>query len=64
MDGKKPIILTTNNQFIKTPNFNMNLKIDKYFKLKIDQRLRLVLTDQLQNEILFENEFSRIGGLT
>ena len=54
---------STNNQFIKTPNFNMNLKIDKYFKLKNRSTFKIGLNGStIQNEILFENEFSRIGG--
>lgn len=54
---------STNNQFIKTPNFNMNLKIHKYFKLKNRSTFKIGLTGStIQNEILFENEFSRIGG--
>lgn len=54
---------TTNNQFINTPNFNMNLKIHKFFKLKNRSTFKIGLTGStIQNEILFENEFSRIGG--
>ena len=54
---------TTNNQFINTPNFNMNLKIHKFFKLKNRSTFKFGLTGStIQNEILFENEFSRIGG--
>ena len=54
---------SANNQFIKTPNFNMNLKIDKYFKLKNRSTFKIGLNGStMQNEILFENEFSRIGG--
>ena len=54
---------TTNNQFINTPNFNMNLKIHKFFKFKNRSTFKIGLTGStIQNEILFENEFSRIGG--
>lgn len=52
-----------NNQVFKTPNFKMNLKINNYFKFKKRSTFKIGLSGStIQNEILFENEFSRIGG--
>ena len=52
-----------NNLVFKTPNFKMNLKINNYFKIKKRSTFKIGLSGStIQNEILFENEFSRIGG--
>lgn len=52
-----------NNNIYRTPNFNANLKLVSYTRLKKKATIKLGVTGATtQNEILFENEFARIGG--
>ena len=52
-----------NNNSYRTPNFSANLKLVSYTRLKKKATIKLGVTAAtIQNEILFENEFARIGG--
>ena len=52
-----------NNNIYRTPNFSANLKLVSYTRLKKKATIKLGVTAAtIQNEILFENEFARIGG--
>ena len=54
---------SSQSNILRTPNFKMNLKINNYFKIKKRSTFKIGLSGStIQNEILFENEFSRIGG--
>ena len=54
---------TTQRDLLRTPNFYGNLNFNNYFKILKRSTLKIgILASSIQNEILYENEFSRIGG--
>ena len=54
---------SSQSNILRTPNFYANLNFENYFKILKRSTLKLgILASSIQNEILYENEFSRIGG--
>ena len=54
---------TSQSNILRTPNFYGNLNFNNYFKIRKRSTFKLgILASSIQNEILYENEFSRIGG--
>ena len=63
LTGNKQTLLTTNDELIKTPNYNLKFEYQHYFRI----HKKIILKEQLKlsttvNEQLFENELERIGG--
>ena len=63
LTGNKQTLLTTNDELIKTPNYNLKFEYQHYFRIhkKIIVKEQLKLSTMV-NEQLFENELERIGG--
>ena len=54
---------TSQSNNLRTPNFYGNLNFNNYFKILKRATFKLgILASSIQNEILYENEFLRIGG--
>jgi hypothetical protein len=63
LTGNKQTLLTTNDELIKTPNYNLKFEYQHYFRI----HKKIIVKEQLKlsttvNEQLFENELERIGG--
>ena len=54
---------SSQSNILRTPNFCGNLNFNNYFKILNRSTFKIgILASSIQNEILYENEFSRIGG--
>jgi len=54
---------SSQTNILRTPNFCGNLNFNNYFKILNRSTFKIgILASSIQNEILYENEFSRIGG--
>lgn len=54
---------TNRNNVLRTPNFYGNLDFKSFFKIFKRSTLKFgLMGSSIQNEIIYENEFSRIGG--